>query len=196
MSTLEFYWDFSSPFAYLASTQIDGLVQRTGATLIDCPMLLGGVFRAIGQVDVPLAAMGEAKQRYMMADIHRWAKYWNVPFAFPSRFPMNSLKALRAYLALPEARRVAFRSAVYRAYWGEDRDISSDAVLAEYIGPDAALVLQQTQDPQIKQALVAATNHAVAQGVFGAPTFVIDGRDLYWGQDRMVLVEQALSGAA
>ncbi len=191
--TLDFYWDFSSPYAYLASTQVEALAARTGATLRSCPMLLGGLFKAIGQVDVPLMAFSEAKRKYMLVDLHRWADHWGVPFKFPSRFPMNTVKALRAYLALPEARRAAFRAATFRAYWADDRDIADDAVLAELIGADAAEVLLRTKEPAIKEELFAATGAAAKAGAFGAPTWVVDGTDLYWGQDRIPLVERALA---
>jgi 2-hydroxychromene-2-carboxylate isomerase len=190
--TLEIYWDFSSPFAYLGATQAEALAKRTGATLVWRPMLLGGLFRTIGQTDVPISTWSAAKQRYYFEDMKRWAEHWGVPFAFPSRFPMNSLKAMRAYLALPEARQAAFRDAAFRAYWAEDRDISDDAVLRELVGADADAVLERTRAPEIKQALLDATQRAADAGVFGAPTWVIDGTDLYWGQDRITLVERAL----
>lgn len=193
--TLDLYWDFSSPYAYLASTQAEALAARTGARLEWRPMLLGAVFKTIGQVDVPLLAFSEAKRTYMLKDITRWAAHWNVPFRFPSRFPMNTVKALRVYLALPEARRAAFRAATFRAFWADDRDIADDAVLRELVGEGADEVLARTQDPAIKQALFAATERAVKAGVFGAPTWVVDEKELFWGQDRIPLVERALVGA-
>jgi 2-hydroxychromene-2-carboxylate isomerase len=191
--TLELYWDFSSPFAYLASTQAEALAQRTGAELVWRPMLLGGVFKSIGQVDVPIQTWSDAKRRYYFQDMTRWAEYWNVPFNFPSRFPMNTVKSLRAWLALPEPRRKGFLDKTFRAYWAEDRDINDDAVLAELIGPDGADVLMRTQAPEIKKGLIEATQRAVDHGVFGAPAWIIDGKDLYWGQDRIALVEKALT---
>jgi len=192
MHTLEIYWDFSSPFAYLGSTQAAKLAERTGATLVWRPMLLGGLFKAIGQADVPLFTWSDAKKKYYYEDMHRWAAYWDVPFKFPTRFPMLSLKAMRTYLALPEARRDAFREATFRAYWAEDRDIADDAVLRALVGAEADDVLARTQDPAVKKALVDATQAAVAAGVFGAPTWVVDGKELFWGQDRIPLVERAL----
>jgi 2-hydroxychromene-2-carboxylate isomerase len=194
MNTLEIYWDFSSPFAYLGSTQAVKLAERTGATLVWRPMLLGGVFKAIGQADVPLFTWSDAKKKYYFEDMHRWAEYWGVPFKFPTRFPMGSLKAMRTYLALPEPRRAAFREATFRAYWAEDRDIADDAVLRELVGAEADDVLARTQDPAVKKELVDATQAAVAAGVFGAPTWVVDGKELFWGQDRIPLVERALKG--
>ncbi|WP_394847623.1 2-hydroxychromene-2-carboxylate isomerase [Pendulispora brunnea] len=190
--TLDLYWDFSSPFAYLGSTQAEALAERTGAALRWQPMLLGGLFRSIGQADAPLSTWGEAKQRYTFADMSRWAEYWGVPFKFPTRFPMSTVKAMRVYLALPEERRRAYREKTFRAYWAEDRDIASDDVLRELIGEGADDVLARTQAPEIKQELIAATQRAVDAGVFGAPTWVVDGKELYWGQDRIALVEHAL----
>jgi 2-hydroxychromene-2-carboxylate isomerase len=190
--TLELYWDFSSPFAYLASTQAEALAKRTGATLIWRPMLLGALFRKVGQPDVPLASWPAPKQRYYMEDMKRWAAYWGVPYQFPTRFPMNTVKALRAYLALPEERRGAFREATFRAYWAEDQDINDEGVLRSLLGAEADAVLARTQTPEIKQALIDATQRAVDAGVFGAPAWVIDGMELYWGQDRLPLVERAL----
>lgn len=190
--TLEIYWDFSSPFAYLGATQAKALAERTGATLVWRPMLLGGLFKAIGQELVPLNTWSDAKKRYTFDDMHRWAEFWGVPFNFPSVFPVNSIKALRTWLALPEDRRDAFREGVFRAYWADGKDIGDEAVLAEHLGDDAAAVLARTNDPAVKQALIEATKHAEAQGVFGAPTWVVDGTELFWGQDRIPLVERAL----
>ena len=190
--TLEIYWDFSSPFAYLGSTQADALAKRTNAKLIWRPMLLGGLFKTIGQVEAPILTWSDAKRSYYLRDLARWAEHWSVPFNFPSRFPMLTIKAMRCWLPLPEERRDAFREKTFRAYWAEDRDIADDATLRELIGPGADEVLAKTQDPSIKKALIDATEHAVKAGVFGAPTWVVDGKDLYWGQDRIVLVERQL----
>jgi 2-hydroxychromene-2-carboxylate isomerase len=194
MHTLEIYWDFSSPFAYLGSTQAEKLAARTGAKLVWRPMLLGGLFKSIGQVDAPILTFSQAKQRYYFQDLTRWAAYWGVPFKFPSRFPTNSLKALRVYLALPEERRAAFREATFRAYWADDRDIADEAVLRGLVGAEADAVMARTQDPTVKKALADATQAAVDAGVFGAPTWVVDGKELFWGQDRIPLVERVLAG--
>jgi 2-hydroxychromene-2-carboxylate isomerase len=191
--TLELYWDFSSPFSYLGSTQADALAERTRATLVWRPMLLGGLFRSIGQVDAPILSWSEAKRRYYFEDLTRWAAHWNVPFQFPSRFPMMTMKSMRVYLALPEERRRAYREKTFRAYWAEDRDIADDAVLRELVGAGADEVLARTQSPDVKQALIAGTERAVKAGVFGAPTWVVDGAELFWGQDRIPLVERLLA---
>ena len=193
--TLEIFWDFSSPYSYLGSTQADALAQRTGAKLVWKPMLLGGVFKSIGQVEAPVLTWGDAKRNHTFKDLYRWAEHFGVPFKFPSRFPMLTLKSMRAYIALPEERKKDFREKTYRPYWAEDRDIADDATLRELIGEGADEVLAKTQTPEVKQALIAATNEAVKRGVFGAPTWIIDGKDdeLIWGQDRIPLVERALA---
>lgn len=195
---LEVYWDFSSPFAYLGVSQAEKLAERTGAKLVWRPMLLGGLFKSIGQVDFPMATFSAAKQAYYAKDLRRWADHWQIPFKWPSRFPMNTVKALRCYLAIDdEAKREAFRKNVFHAFWAEDRDISDDAVLRELLGTagvaDADAILTKTQDAAIKNALIDATKKAADAGVFGAPTWVVNGQELFWGQDRTFLVERALT---
>jgi 2-hydroxychromene-2-carboxylate isomerase len=190
--TLDVYWDFSSPFSYLGCTQAEALAERTGAKLTMRPMLLGALFKAVGTADAPMLTWSDAKRLYIGRDMQRWAEHWGVPFRFPSRFPMNTVKALRCYLALPEERRRAFRDSTYRAFWSEDADISNDEVLRSLIGNDGTEVLARTQSKEVKDALFAATQQAVDAGVFGAPTWVVDGEHLYWGQDRIDLVEAKL----
>jgi 2-hydroxychromene-2-carboxylate isomerase len=194
---LDFFWDFSSPFAYLGATQIDAVARRTGAVVTSRPLLLGGLFRAIGTPEVPLATFSDAKKTYILKDLHRWAAYWGVPFRFPSRFPTSSLRALRTYFALPETRRASYRDAVFRACWAEDRDITDDAVLATCIGAEdvAREAFAKAGSDEVKAELRAATEHAAQRGVFGVPTFVV-GDELFWGQDRLNLVEDALLSRA
>ncbi len=195
--TLDVYWDFSSPFAYLGMTQIEAIAERTGAKVVWHPILLGGLFRSIGTPDVPIATFSEAKQRHTLADLHRWAAYWRVPFKFPARFPVNTLRALRVYLALPEEHRARYRRAVCRACWADDRDITDDAVLAECVGDEAVAreAFARANGDEVKAELRATTEQAAAKGVFGVPTFIVDG-EMFWGQDRLELVEDALRAPA
>lgn len=198
-AVVEAYWDFSSPFAYLGMSQVDALAARTGATIVSRPILLGGLFRSMGTPDVPLATFSEAKQRYIAKDLDRWAAWLGVPFRFPTRFPMNSLRALRVYLALPEGRRAAYRDAVFRAYWAEDRDLTDDRVLASCIGDEevARHAFERANSDAVKAELRSTTERAAAEGVFGVPTFVVtrgERRELFWGQDRLGLVEDAVRG--
>ncbi len=193
--TLHVYWDFSSPFAYLGASQVASLSRRTGAKVVWHPLLLGGLFRSLGTADVPLANFSAAKQRYYAKDLERWAAYWGVPYRFPSRFPTPSLRAMRVYVALPEGLRDAYRDAVFLAYWADDRDITDDAVLASCIGDESAAreALARATSDEVKAELRRETEQAAACGVFGVPTFVV-GDDLFWGQDRLGLVEDALAG--
>lgn len=190
--SLEIYWDFSSPFAYLGSTQAEALAARTGATLVWRPMLLGAVFKSIGVAEAPILTWSEAKRNYYFKDLMRWAEHYGVPFRFPSRFPMMTVKPLRVWFALPEEKRLPFLHATFRAYWAEGRDISEEATLRELIGEGADEVIARTGTKEVKDALFAATQRAIDAGIFGAPTWIVDGKELFWGQDRIVLVERAL----
>ena len=195
MKTVTFFFDFSSPFAYLASTQIQALAARHGASVVYKPFLLGALFKSIGTPNVPLHAMPEAKARLTTLDIYRWADHWNVPFQYASRFPMNTVKPLRLVLAAPEHKKVSLIQAIYRAYWVEDRDISADDVLADILrieGFDAGFVYAAT-DELYKAALRQATDEALRLGLCGVPSFLV-GDQLFWGQDRLMFVEKALEG--
>ena len=190
---LEVFWDFSSPFAYLGATQVEALAKRTGAKVKWTPILLGGLFKSLGGPEVPLSTFPAAKQQWIAKDLERWAKYWGVPYKFPSRFPTISLKALRLYLALPESHQARYRENVFRVNWSEDKDITDEAVLMECVGDAevARSALANMNSDEIKAALRASTERAAKLGVFGVPTFAVDG-ELYWGQDRLALVEDAL----
>lgn len=195
MKTVSFFFDFSSPFAYLASTQIESLAARHQATVLYKPFLLGALFKTIGTPNVPLHAMPEPKARLYRLDLFRWADYWGVPFTFASRFPMNSVKPLRLVLAAPENKKVPLIHAIYRAYWVDDRDISNDDVLQDILvqqGFEAAFV-RMTSDDRYRQALREATEEAERLGLCGVPSFLV-GDQLFWGQDRLLFVERALEG--
>jgi 2-hydroxychromene-2-carboxylate isomerase len=184
---VEFFFDFSSPFAYLASTRVDRLAEG-GHEVVWRPMLLGAVFKAVGTPDVPLFAMTEARRAYTRIELERWAAWWGVPFRMATHFPMRSVLALRTFLAHPDP--VPFAHAVYRAAWVDDRDIADPAVLAECgASPDVLAGADGQRD-----ALFRATDAALAAGVFGAPTFRVDGRWTFWGQDRLDMVERCLAG--
>jgi 2-hydroxychromene-2-carboxylate isomerase len=194
---LDFWFDYSSPFAYLGSTQIDAVASAAGASARWRPMLLGALFKDIGTPDVPLFAMPAAKRTYISRELGRWAKWWGVPFRFPSRFPMRTVAPLRlTLLAGDDAPRLAAR--LFHAYWVEDRDISDTGVLRELAADahiDPALV-DRTNEPAVKQALIDSTAAARTAGVFGAPTCIVGGQHLFWGQDRLELVGAALRGWA
>jgi 2-hydroxychromene-2-carboxylate isomerase len=136
--------------------------------------------------------MSPAKQRWMHTELARWATRWGVPYRFPSRFPLRTVELLRVWFALPEARRRDFVARAMTAVWGDDADIADAGVLAALIGDDHAEIRARAASDEVKAQLREATESAQTKGVFGVPTFVIDGDELFWGQDRLDLVENAL----
>jgi 2-hydroxychromene-2-carboxylate isomerase len=186
-----FYYDIVCPYAYLASTQVEALAARAGAEIVWEPILLGGVFRAIGQSDQPAQAMPPAKVALGQLDLQRYAALYGVPLEMHPRHPLRTVEVMRLLHTVAGAEQVALMHRLYRAHFVERRDISDRAVLADY-GDVAKL-----EDPAVKAALHAATDRAVADGVFGVPAFIVEQagrRVLFWGQDRMLFVEKALGG--
>jgi len=195
MTTLEFFYDFTCPYAFLASTQVEALVERTGARLLWRPMFLGGVFRALyGEAAIPRPP--DAKVANIKRDLQRWAQHWGLSCAYPEGHPLRSADALRAVLASPE-NAAAITHRVYRAYWQEGLDIGDRDVLASLladVGVDAEVVLERVSGKGIRDQLRADTDEAIGRGVFGAPTFFIDTEHMVWGQDRVHFVEKMLDG--
>ncbi|MEZ4402060.1 MAG: DsbA family protein [Kofleriaceae bacterium] len=195
---VDFWFDYSSPFAYLGATQIEAVARAAGTTVRYRPMLLGGLFRQLGTADVPLLQMVEAKRRYVAQELDRWARWWGVPFCFNRSFPLRTVTALRVTL-LAGADTSALVARVFHAAWAEDRDVGDPAVLGailDELGMDRGLV-DAAAAPASKQALVDATVAAAAAGVFGAPTTIVHGAGgplTFWGQDRLDLVAAALRG--
>ena len=190
-----FYFDLSSPFAYLASTQVAALSARTGVSIAYRPILLGALFKSIGTPNVPLFAMPPPKQAYYAHELARWSERWGVPFQQSSRFPINTVRPLRIVLSAAEGARPKLVDAFFRAVWADDRDVGDEAVLRSIIeeaGQDADALLAASLAEPAKLALREATAEAEARGVFGVPTFAV-GDALFWGQDRLELVEDAIA---
>jgi len=198
ITSVEVYFDVASPFAYLALAQLPALT-AAGANLRLVPILLGALFRDIGQANVPLFAMPAPKTKYVGLEMSRWARWWGVPFAQPSKFPQRTVTAQRlALLAAEQSVDDGIRMgiALGRAMWAEQRDLEDTTQLAQILEREGfpASWLAATQAPRVKQALAENTARAQANSVFGVPTFVVDGRFLFWGQDRLELVAKALAG--
>ena len=194
MQTIEFFFDFTCPYAYLASTQVEGIATRTGAPLKWRPMLLGGVFRALDVPQVLFKTLSPSKAQHNFADMVRWADFWGVPLSMPSGHPYRSVEALRAVLSLPEELRPPVIHGLFRAYWVLGLDIAEKSVI-EGVLRDCGVPLEHAGpfDQEVKDALRIETEEAIQRGVFGAPAVFL-GDELYWGQDRLWMVEEALGG--
>lgn len=193
--TVEFFFDLGSPASYLAYTQLPALCRDCGAALVYRPMLLGGVFQATGNAS---PAMIPAKGRYMIRDLARYAERYGVPMRFNPHFPINTLTLMRLLVAVqlhqPERLDDALQ-ALFQATWVDGVNMGDPARVAEVLaaaGLDAAALQQQIGEPAVKDALKATTEEAVRRGVFGAPTCFV-GDDMYFGQDRLDFVREALS---
>lgn len=188
---VDFYFEFSSPYGYIASRLVDGLEQRTGRAVAWKPFLLGPVFKATGQAPLVQVPM---KGEYSKHDFARSARFHGVPFRIPSKFPIGTVPALRAFHwvdASDPAKARALAKALYGAYFAEDRDISgAPAVLeiAATVGVDAAALAAALEDPAVKDRAKQAVDGAIARGVFGSPFFIVDGEP-FWGCDRMPMLE-------
>lgn len=192
---VEFLFDIGSAYSYLAATQLAGFSHRTGAAFQLRPILLGAVFKATGN-DMP--ARIPAKAKWLNQDVTRWARYYEVPYRLPSRFPLNTLRTQRALAAVEDSdpsRLSPFMLALFRAAWGDDRDVSQDQVIAEVassVGLDGGAVVSAIDLPATKDRLRATTDGAVARGAFGAPTMFF-GDQMFWGNDQFVLLERELA---
>lgn len=200
MTTLEFYFDCSSPWTYLAFTRVHDVAARTGATIAWKPILVGGVFNAVNKGVYDRRANPEPRQKaYYDKDMQDWARLCGVKIVWPPRvFPVNAVAAMRgAFHAIDEGKLVPYATRVFEAYWGDDRDISDKAVLAECAaaaGLGVPAFAAALDDPKNKERLRASTDELIARNGFGSPTMFIDG-DMYFGNDRLPLVEAALMKA-
>ena len=196
---VDFYFDLSSPYSYLASTQITPMVARHGAELRWLPVVLAAVFKSAGNT---MPAQSPPKAKYMFDDLQRWAKRLHVPFAFSTRFPVNAMKAHRLLCACElahgpdEAARLG--RALFDALWVHDHDITAEAELVKIVNhlglPGETLVAATATQP-VKDRLRANTDEAIARGMFGAPAFYV-GDELCFGNDRLDFVEQAITRPA
>ncbi len=193
--TLEFFFDFGSPTSYLAYTQLPRIAADTGAALLWRPMLLGGVFKATGNAS-PVAV--PAKGQWMFSDMARWAKRYGVALAMNPHFPINTLTVMRGAAGLQLNKSADFAryvDLIYRAMWVAPRNLGDAAELAAVLtegGFDAAAFAAMVAQAEVKAALVANTDEAVARCVFGAPTMFV-GKHMFFGQDRLEFVREALA---
>ncbi|CRI57502.1 2-hydroxychromene-2-carboxylate isomerase [Pseudomonas sp. CCOS 191] len=192
--TVEFFLDLGSPATYLASTQLPALCARHGARLVYKPILLGGVFQATGNAS---PVMVPAKGRYMRIDLKRYADRYGVPLTLPPGFPVNTLNLMRGLIGIQlfaEERFEGLLKVLFEGLFVHGRNLADPAVLDETLaagGFEAEMFHELAARPEVKDALRKATEEAVERGLFGAPTFFVDGQ-MFFGQDRLDFVEQAL----
>ncbi len=197
---IEFFFDCSSPWTYLAFHNIQPLAKEYGARIAWRPILVGGIFNTVNpsvyqsrETPVPL------KARYMHKDLADWARAAGLAIKMPpSVFPVNSVKAMRDCIWLGDDM-LPFATAVFEAYWGGDRDISQDAVLAaicQQVGVDAAALFAGIAQQPIRDQLKLNTDEVMARGGFGSPTIFIDRTDMYFGNDRRPRGRDALARRA
>jgi 2-hydroxychromene-2-carboxylate isomerase len=193
---IEFSFDCSSPWTYLAFHNIQPLAKEFGAEISWRPILIGGIFNSVNpsvyasrDTPVPL------KARYMKKDLGDWARSAGLAIKMPPTvFPVNSVKAMRGCIYLGQEM-LPFARAVFEAYWGDDEDISKDEVLTdicESAGIDRQLFFAGIGDQAIKDQLKANTDEVIARGGFGSPTIFLDKTDMYFGNDRLPLIREAL----
>jgi len=208
MPRLEFFFDCSSPWTYLAFHRVQPIAREAGVEVEWRPILVGGVFNAVNQdvyerrskMPEDLAAGPESgpgrKARYYIKDLADWARLTRLRIGTPEVFPVNSVKAMRGCLVAADAGRlVPFATAVFEAYWGDLEDISQPPVLeaiARRAGLDPAELIGKIDSPEYKQRLRDDTQELIDRGGFGSPTLFVDGDDMYFGNDRLELVTAAL----
>lgn len=192
-SPIDFHFDFSSPYSYVASEEIEALAERVGSELRWRPLLLGAVFKTSG--GHPLTEGYGPKIRYALRDFTRAAAFVGVPYRHPSTFPIGAVAASRAVLWLQHEQPeqvAAFIHAVFRAFFVADRNVADAAVMVEIarsLGIDADRLAEGIQQESIKNELKAKVEQAVARGIFGVPTIFVDG-EMFWGHDRLPHVER------
>ncbi len=191
--TVEFFYDYGSPTAYLAWTQLPAICAENHSTLTYRPILLGGIFKGAGNQS---PVMVKAKGKWVLDDVARHAKHYGVAYKMNPHFIVNTLGAMRGAIWAEQIGRLeTYNTALFTAMWIEGKDISEPAVLSEVVsgaGLDVAAMAAAVQDQALKQALIDATNDAVERGVFGVPTMIV-GDELHFGQDRLDWVARALA---
>jgi len=202
---IEFFYDCSSPWTYLAFETIQPLAVEFGAELVWRPILVGGIFNAIN----PTAdsrnrpPSPEAKTAYFFKDMQDWAKAVGVTIGHPpTGHPVNSIKVMRACIVLQETspeKLVPFSRAAFKAYFTRDEDLSKDSVVEELlreVDVDPAWMFGRISEQRVKDALRRNVDEAMARGAFGSPTMYLDGDDMYFGVDRIQLLRKAMERKA
>lgn len=194
---VEYFFDCSSPWTYLSWTRIEEVCSDAGAELVWKPFLVGGVFNAVNRSVYESRANPEpAKMKYYQKDLQGWARYQGIEIGSPPVFPVNSVKVMRGCFVALEAGCISdYAGRVFKAYWTDLKDISQDEVIrpvVEACGLDVDDFFEKITSDEYRARLRANTDELIERGGFGSPTMFIDGDDMYFGNDRFVLIEDRL----
>ncbi len=197
MARLEFFFDCSSPWTYLAFHRILEICTEEGAELVWRPILVGGVFNEVNpSVYEQRANPVPVKARYYTKDLADWARHYGLAIGQPPVFPVNSVKAMRGGFVADKAGCLpAYARAVFEAYWGELEDISQDEVLRRIVRRvelDETEFFERIAQRELKDRLRENTAELMRRGGFGSPTMFVNEDDMYFGNDRLELVRAAL----
>lgn len=199
MTRLECFYDCTSPWTYLAFAGLQPIAERFGVEIEWRPILVGGVFNAVNQDLYAEREKGFANKRrmtYMMKDLADWAALRDIEINWPSFHPANAVKCMRGcFVAEEQGCLVDYSRMLFQAYWGRCEDVGEEQVLAgivEGLGMDPDAFLQRIQQQDIKDKLRANTDEVIERGAYGSPTIYINGDDMYFGNDRLPLVERKL----
>jgi 2-hydroxychromene-2-carboxylate isomerase len=195
---VDYYVSLNSPWTYLGSKRFEAMARKHGAEVTIWPVDFGSVFAVSG--GLPLPKRAPQRQAYRMMELKRWRDHLGVTLNLePKFFPANEAPAAKCVIALREQGRmadaIALGHAVLHALWAEEKNTGDPATLAAIIagcGLDAAAIIKASEAPDLADKREAYTRHAISQGVFGAPSFVIDG-EIFWGQDRLDFVDRKLA---
>lgn len=184
---IDFYFDLTSPYSYIAAELIEPLAREGGRTVNYLPTLLGFIFQQTGNTP-PM--MNPTKGKYAAKDFSRSARFYGLPIEFPKKFPINATAGTRALLKVKDEmpEKVGeFTRALFRAYFVEGKDITDTTVVAEVahdIGLNGEIIAAANDEPEYKEKSKALVQQSIEAGMFGAPYFVVDG-ECFWGQDRI-----------
>ncbi len=194
---LEFFYDCSSPWTYLAFEGIESLSKRQNYQLVWKPILVGGIFN-LTNPSVYESRSNPVKEKlaYSQKDMKDWSKVRGIEFNWPDIFPINSVKAMRgSFFAINEGLVVEYSREVFRSYWTDGKDISNTDVLSEIVeslGMDAVKFLEFIDEDETKEALKKNTQELIERGGFGSPTIYLNETDMYFGNDRLHLIEELI----
>ena len=198
MKSVEFYFDLGSPYSYLAYYRLLQMAEQQEIQIVYKPILLGGVFKATGNrspIEIPVKGV------YSILDMQRWAEYYQIPMQMNPHFPMNTLTLMRILTGVQLLHLEKFEQVLkllFDGMFGTPQNLNEPTVLAEVLKPSGFSVediMSMVQSDVVKQKLITETEQAIQRGIFGAPTFFV-GDEMYWGQDRLHFVEQALNKAS